>query len=402
MSRELLDEYFRELNYSLILFPESKSVNFKTVEKLLSYIIKEKDYWQNVHSEAYNKFKAIEDKINNALRYSDSNSINQAQNELQNAINLANLKQWPIVYSKTSAAQFIKEQIKINTNIGHAAIQYLINKRLDNISSYEYFKGYINAYIFEESAKAFNEAAAAQEATLTELSNDYSSQLNFLNEEFHKVTTEWNSQLTTNITNWTNDSEEFKTQTTVWRDNFEEETTAKLEKTLSDLEAIKKTYTEKLRLEGPAKYWKDLEAEYEISGNRWRKWAIGTTLGFVVLLTLILLFQPSTQFFNGGVFDFNSLKSALIFTIISSVCIYLITLFVKLSVSSYHLARDAKERYQITHVYLSLLNENSINEAERITVLQSIFSRADTGLLKNDNGPTMPDSLSQILKLLKK
>jgi uncharacterized membrane protein len=174
--------------------------------------------------------------------------------------------------------------------------------------------------------------------------------------------------------------------------------------TLSGLESIRKKYTEHLRLNGPASYWKELEADYDEAGNKWRWWSVGITIVFVALLTLILLIHPDSKFMSNGVFDVNSLRNALIFTIITSISIYIITLFVKLSVSSYHLARDARERYQITHVYLSLLNENenAITDAERITVLQSIFSRADTGLLKGDSGPTVPDSLSQLLKLLKK
>ena len=62
-------------------------------------------------------------------------------------------------------------------------------------------------------------------------------------------------------------------------------------------------------------------------------------------------------------------------------------------------ASDAQERHQLTYQYLSLLQANAIEEKDREIILQSLFSRADTGLLKGDSSPTMPDGfMNQILK----
>jgi len=118
------------------------------------------------------------------------------------------------------------------------------------------------------------------------------------------------------------------------------------------------------------------------------------------LLTIILLLHPEAKFVKNGLLDINSVKNAVILTILTSISIYMITLFVKLATSSYHLARDARERYQLTHIYLSLLKEDAIRDEERTIIIQSLFSRADTGLLKGDSSPTVPDSLGQIIKLL--
>lgn len=68
--------------------------------------------------------------------------------------------------------------------------------------------------------------------------------------------------------------------------------------------------------------------------------------------------------------------------------------------SSLHLARDSEERHTLTYFYLALLNETTITEDDRKLILQSLFSRSDTGLLKEDSGPTMPtDSLSKLLTI---
>ena len=58
--------------------------------------------------------------------------------------------------------------------------------------------------------------------------------------------------------------------------------------------------------------------------------------------------------------------------------------------SSYHLARDAKEREQLTYFYLSLINEKAVTDSERELVITSLFSRSDTGLLKGDSSPEIP------------
>lgn len=66
--------------------------------------------------------------------------------------------------------------------------------------------------------------------------------------------------------------------------------------------------------------------------------------------------------------------------------------------SNYHLARDAEEREKLTYLYLSMLEKGAIDKEERKIILQSLFSRSDTGLLKEDSSPTMPNISSLITK----
>ena len=52
---------------------------------------------------------------------------------------------------------------------------------------------------------------------------------------------------------------------------------------------------------------------------------------------------------------------------------------------------------------MSLINEGKISDQDRTIVLQALFSRADTGLLKGDSSPTLPDGiLNQLTKLTMK
>lgn len=52
--------------------------------------------------------------------------------------------------------------------------------------------------------------------------------------------------------------------------------------------------------------------------------------------------------------------------------------------SSFHLGRDAKEREQLTLVYLALSKGGDVTKHERELVINSIFSRSDTGLIKSE------------------
>lgn len=52
--------------------------------------------------------------------------------------------------------------------------------------------------------------------------------------------------------------------------------------------------------------------------------------------------------------------------------------------------RDAEEREQLTYLYLSLTHESEIDKESRDIVLQALFSRSETGLLSQEQGPKMP------------
>lgn len=74
-----------------------------------------------------------------------------------------------------------------------------------------------------------------------------------------------------------------------------------------------------------------------------------------------------------------------------------------MTLSSFHLQNDAKEREQLTYVYLALTNDsNAVTEESRNIVLQALFSRADYGLLGRDSSPVMPSSINELINLIKK
>ena len=155
---------------------------------------------------------------------------------------------------------------------------------------------------------------------------------------------------------------------------------------------LEETYTKLLQLKGPAEYWDELAKSYRSRG--W--WLLGAVvlIGVVVFGSLLaLLFDcDKLPLLNHVKFDAATVRASLIFIVLTSVAGYLLHLFTRLSISSFHLARDYRERFQLTRVYLALIKDGDIQneESTRQIILQSIFSRSDTGLLKGDHALTMP------------
>ena len=77
-------------------------------------------------------------------------------------------------------------------------------------------------------------------------------------------------------------------------------------------------------------------------------------------------------------------SSVIIFSMIALI-IYVLKLFIKMAVSSKHLSEEYYQKYSLTYFYLSLLNEGKLEQQHADIILATLFTKADTGLIKNDN-----------------
>lgn len=163
----------------------------------------------------------------------------------------------------------------------------------------------------------------------------------------------------------------------------------------ADLENL---YQEKLRLEAPAEYWRELDKQYNKAGWVWFVVSLLFTGAIITVLVLTLKYLPNL--FSEDSHWIDVFKNSAIITVITSIAVYILRLFVKMTVSSFHLSRDAKERNKLTYFYLSLIEKKAVTEKERAIILNSLFSRADTGLLKGDSAPTMSGNVTDLVKSL--
>lgn len=155
--------------------------------------------------------------------------------------------------------------------------------------------------------------------------------------------------------------------------------------------ALESAYNELLSLKKPADYWKERATELKKEGDNFFKVLLGIVGFAVITLYLLLWLTPEGMektFFN----DDKSLaiRWSIIYITLISFLFFAIKAVMKSMFSSYHLSRDAEERQRLTYVYLAMVKDASIDREDRHLVMQSLFSRADTGLLKDDSSPSMP------------
>ena len=166
------------------------------------------------------------------------------------------------------------------------------------------------------------------------------------------------------------------------------------------IKVLENTYTKLLQLKGPAEYWDELAKSYLCRG--WVFMFVAFLSGAVVFgwLMALLMDAECIPLFEHTKFDAATIRASLIFVALMSVAGYLIHLFTRIAISSFHLSRDYRERFQLTRVYLALIKDGDVanDENTRQIVLQSIFSRSDTGLLKGDHALTMPVALGDVAK----
>lgn len=287
--------------------------------------------------------------------------------------------------------------IKTNTknpNYSQGAIDYITNSPINFNSGTEYFTGVLFAYEFKNQTESellhrrnnekislgqirekYNNYIVEAEQQLNgylvdakENLTDHFETVNKLKEEKNKTFEDW----------FKNTGEEF--------DNFY--TTAQ-----DSVRINEELYREKLRLEAPADYWKKRAIQLKTEGDKYLNWLIKISVTAAILL-FVLLMSLGTEYFEVAFNDkIKGIKWSIILVTIVSLLAFSIKILSKLTFSSYHLSRDAEEREQLTHFYLALKKDTAIEPEERQLILQSLFSRADTGLLKDDSSPTMPTSI---------
>jgi hypothetical protein len=170
---------------------------------------------------------------------------------------------------------------------------------------------------------------------------------------------------------------------------------------------VRKTYAEQVRIEEPSKLWTSKMEEYRKNGWKWVYFSIGDSLIISLICVGFFIFIPLT--FTTSEIGLVNLTSTIKWMILTGIglgtFIYLLRLFVKLALSSFHMSRDAEEKSALTSFYLSLIHDGGIDPEKekelKNIVMNALFARVDTGLLKGDTSPTIPTAgLSEVVRLV--
>lgn len=221
---------------------------------------------------------------------------------------------------------------------------------------------------------------------------------------------ETNNNIHESLTAITKEKEDFINYMSQQKENYNnwfEDTSHKMDNFIlnhsNELSNLERTYEEKLKIEKPAEFMLEQANKYK---NSFYLWCLAIViLSIIILILLALIVSPSISF-NDKLVTINVLSndmpvySSVILLAMISLVIYVLRIFIKMAVSSKHLMEEYKQKYSLTYFYLSLVNNGNIeDEQSRNIILTSLFTKADTGLIKNDSSSdTEKTLLAQLIK----
>lgn len=365
-------------------FLEEQIIGWEKFDKLPNQLINSKQFFVSVKQQ-------IE-------KFIESHSTVEVDSYLdsyfKNLIATINSKNVNIFTYDSVETDFLLRVNQSNKNSFLGAYTYLVGNLDQNINNKEIFEGYLAAYEFKSKESKLTERLSSEKTSLQQLKNSFRNRLPELDKqlvEHLKDGSDKYDEYVKRIDGFQTDKEKTYSD---WFINTKGEFEIFDKDSKLKIGELEKTYKEKLKLEGPATYWSERAKKLRRQG-----WITLTCLIIFVLLVCDslneLLWRTPDQIFTSYFKGDHSaaIRWSIIYITLIAFLAFCIKAISKVMFSSFHLARDSEERHTLTYFYLALLKESKIDSEEKKLIMQSLFSRADTGLLKEDSSPTMPNDL---------
>ena len=378
------------------------SINLKGITSVYEFLVTQSSEWskkgENLPSELQESKNAFDACKNDLLALAEQDIYNRSAtwNRIKAVLESP--------YKKYFLAELPEVEFLLNVNAEFpqsyvAALNFITNSINNPVGSKENFIGSLLAYEFSlKDHTKITERKNAEKASISKIRNQFADYLNITEKETIGIIKQTNNEFikyTTSIDDLKVEKniefEDWFTNTKDQNDQFDNDAKAKI-KSLED------AYDKLLMLKKPAEYWNDRAVKLNKEGKRFMHWLIAM-VGFGCLsLFLILWLTPDGILLNFKDQPLKSIKWSIVYITFISFLAFGIKVLSKAMFSSYHLSRDSEEREQLTYVYLALIKEGAADEKDRILIMQSLFSRADTGLLKEDSSPSMPGLAEKLIK----
>ncbi|HEL1581587.1 TPA: hypothetical protein VB850_000029 [Streptococcus suis] len=386
----------------VITFNErEKLFTFDEIEKVVKSNL---DYWKSISDEVPNNFYSnwqslsnkivairqyfteLEefnlDNVNNYLYYNLSTSresreqgnltyILAISSPIDRDDEIRKIKSFVSFYvqqTDTSVEEAVKCFIRLSKN------PHLVGNYFSNSSQYQFYpalyllrKNFSN--IRENVSDFENNIVAPITRKLEELSADSDEQYR----EITAFTQTKNDEIQQQFDDKVDELKEFQDSI----DNWQEEKQNRLKE-------LEEAYNAKLSLEAPEKLWNDRSREHQ---KRARNWTI-------VLIVATILLILSSAILVLAVYDYSKnitkaipfISESFILITVISFFIYIIRILIKIVMSNHHLATEYKQKAAMTRFYQSLIYSGiDIDKDERLIIINSLFSKVETGLVKTDN-----------------
>lgn len=380
------------------------SVEKKGFADIYQYVSRIQRGWENLDEalppelqESKNRIQKLYKSLNQFLSSSEQFSpsqLNSQWGQVQNEIRALNSDK--VLITDSPITTFLIDLFKNYGNrVYNGAFIYLLRYfQGHTFSSPEELTGAFKAYEFKyQDETQIVKRRAKEKASVSRLRNEFEKYFTETSQHLSESLKESRLKVEKLSEEFDNSIKEKNESFRTWFNETEEDYRKFYNKASESITDNEDLYKRKLMLEAPASYWRDRARTLKKEGNNWLYSLIGASIVVVVILLIILGFLSSGTleeiFKDAG----SAIKFSVIFITIVSFLAFAVRTFAKLAFSSFHLVRDAEEREQLSYFYLALTKEKNIDEAERHLVMQSLFSRSDSGLLKEDSTPTMPGNI---------
>lgn len=398
-NKDWFKEKTQSFNFPYINF----NIQIKGVSAIYEFTIQQINGWESLETDcpqelqySKNYFIAIRDSTSQFVE----NYYNRSPDYLESYWNevithINDIRQFPLTYN-CPESQFLISVHKNIPNSFSGAFYFITSQINANITNNkDYYIGTQIAYEF--TMKDHTEISLRRNAEKSTISN--------IRNDFNKYLSKSESEVIDLLSNTTIKFEEYTEAIDTLKNDKELLFAEWFESSKTDFNAfdtnskekvinLEKAYQELLSLKKPAEYWNLRATKLKKEGWSAIYWLIGLVLFACLSLYLLLWLTPEGMLLSFIKGQASAIKWSIIYVTFIAFLTYGIRALNKIAFSSFHLARDAEEREQLTFVYLALIKDGSVDEKDKSLIMQSLFSRADTGLLKDDSSPTMPNDIA--------
>lgn len=394
-----VDDFFVENDVKIALIPSEftdrireplfPDLTVTTATQYIEFLVAEEEFWNK------NKFSTLDIFWNtkvfytaktsflSAVKYFEAQNSIEGKKALLSSVNAVK----SCLFSKTSLACLVLSFREQEQGFIRGLRIGFLKKRspvslglieLDGFYTAIAYRERTSSLFKEEILAHFAGLAESQSENLSALSQKYTAAFHEQEVRLAEITKQSNSQ----IQNLQAESKKY------WDENN------------TRRELLENLYSEKLKLEAPATYWEEMAKQYSQKGTKWLRASIA--LAVVILLGLIGLFFSIQGHADGQIQWISLIRSYTLITAIAGIGFYMLRLTVRMTMSSYHQSRDAEERNKLAYFYLALTEKGAVSEKERALVINALFSRSETGLLKGDATPSMAQNVTDLVNAVSK
>lgn len=392
-------QWFNEIYSKLIFNYDESEIPFKGISALYEYVLKQIDGWEkhgeNIPKELINSrnyFTQLKNQIIQFVNRNKQGDINQLNSNWASINTKIIHKEHNVFKFNSVEVSFLLKVFQDYPKSFIHAYNFIINPNNINITNKDSLLGNLLAYEFSEKAVG----------AIVKRSNLERSSFKAIKNEIEQHISEAETQLVEHLKDSKKKYQDYsykidetkvkiESEYLVWFKDVKESFEAFTKVSNDNINTLEATYEELLSLKKPADYWKTRAIELNKEGWIAIKWLVALIVLACLVLYSLLWLTPEgmlKSFFGND--KTSALRWAIIFITLISFLAYGIKALTKVAFSSFHLSRDAEERERLTYVYLAMIKDSSIDKEDRHLIMQSLFSRADTGLLKEDSSPTMP------------